>query len=772
MNARHALLNLARTAAVGAALLATAAMASEPLIRTLVPPGGQRGTEVELRLRGQQLGNPQELLFYATGIQAVSVDAPEKRDGNMVIVKLAIAADCPLGSHALRLRTAAGLSNLVTFSVGALGEANETEPNSTFDTAETIALNTTVNGALEAEDIDYFVVEAKQGERITAEAEAMRLGGDMLDPRVAIYDANRQRLALADDTSVAWQDAVCQAIAPADGRYYIELREAAFGGSPQSRYRLHVGRFPRPTAVFPPGGPLGQSIELTWVGDARGPQPQTVVLPAEFDPEFGLFAQDAGGTAPWPNRFRLSTLPNALEAEPNNAPAEATEFTAPAALNGILAEAGDVDCYRFTAKKDASYDIRVYARSLRSPVDAVLSVQRKSGAAVGSNDDSEGPDSYLRFKAPADDEYTITLRDQLGRGGPDWVYRIEVAPIEPQLKLTLPERRQYIDMVAPVPRGNRTAMMVAVQRADVGGPVELALNGLPEGVSYETLPIDEGETQAPVVLTATAEAAPAGSLVDITGRIKTDALEVNGRLHQRTMLIRGRNNRDVWGRDTYRMATAVIEPVPFDLEIIAPKAPLVQNGAMNLKVVAHRRDDFQAPIALTMLYNPSGMSSSAGVTIAQGQSEATIPLTAAGGAKTNTWRIAVLGAATVGEGPVVVSSKLTELVVSEPFVAVTIPQGVVDQGQSTTLTVAVETRNEFTGKATAELVGLPFEVSAEPIEFDKDAKELAFTLNSTLKSPQGRHKTLMCRITLEASGEPVVHLLGPGELRIRPAGRP
>ena len=51
-----------------------------------------------------------------------------------------IAADCRLGEHAFRVRTATGISELRTFCVGALPVVEEKEPNSDFATPQTIAL--------------------------------------------------------------------------------------------------------------------------------------------------------------------------------------------------------------------------------------------------------------------------------------------------------------------------------------------------------------------------------------------------------------------------------------------------------------------------------------------------------------------------------------------------------------------------------------------------------------------------------------------------------
>ena len=60
--------------------------------------------------------------------------------------------------------------------MGALAEVKEAEPNNDFAQPQKINLDSTVNGVVENEDVDYFGVEAKKGERITAELEGLRLG--------------------------------------------------------------------------------------------------------------------------------------------------------------------------------------------------------------------------------------------------------------------------------------------------------------------------------------------------------------------------------------------------------------------------------------------------------------------------------------------------------------------------------------------------------------------------------------------------------------------
>ncbi len=680
------------------ALWPAAAPAADPQISRIVPAGGQRGTQLDLKLEGPRLADAQGLLFYELGIEVKRFEVA----GGKPLARLALAPDCRVGYHALRVRTASGISNLVTFSVGTMPEIDEVEPNNDFQHAQKIPLNVTVNGVVENEDVDYFAVEARKGQRLSVEIEGLRLGETFFDPCVAIYDTRRFLLAGADDTPLVWQDAAISAVVPQDGSYLIEVRESSFGGSDRCRYRLHVGTFPRPLAVFPPGGRPGESLEVRWLGDAAGPWSEKITLPgstphapredmrhAERDEyrgpntAFGLLAHDDRGTAPSSNPFRISDLKNVLEVEPNDTPAQATPFEAPAALNGVIAKDGDVDMFKFGAKQGQVYDVRVHARSLRSPLDSVLEIRRSNGAVIAANDDTTTPDSYLRLSAPADDQYIIAIRDHLGRGGPEYVYRIEVAPVRPRLTLDLPERQQYVDVTAPVPKGNRIALMLNAQREDFGGEVTLEARGLPQGVSVEMASVPADQNRVPVLLTASDDAPPAAALVDLVGRAKQGDQLIEGHLVQRTVLVRGNNNNDAWGRTEERMAMAVVQSVPFAVQIVEPKVPLVQSGSMEIKIVARRKSDFKGPINVTMLYDPPGVSNPSSVTIPEGKDEAALPVTADRRAPPGVWKIAVIGEAAVGDGQVRVSSQLARLEVSEPFLKFYFPNVASQQGQET-----------------------------------------------------------------------------------------
>ncbi len=193
-----------------AALLAVDAASVGP--GRLAPPdrrsgrvGGQRGTELEVNFTGQRLGDAQEILFYQPGISATKIEAV---DDNHVKATIKIDADAELGLLDLRVRTATGVSELRTFSVGALKETTEVEPNDEFAKPQKIEFGSVVNGVARSEDVDYYAFEAKKGERITAEVEGARLGIALFDPYVAIMDSKRFELASSDDAALIWQDGV------------------------------------------------------------------------------------------------------------------------------------------------------------------------------------------------------------------------------------------------------------------------------------------------------------------------------------------------------------------------------------------------------------------------------------------------------------------------------------------------------------------------------------------------------------------------------------
>jgi hypothetical protein len=202
----------------------TSLKASQPEANALSVIGVQRGQSVEVQISGARLGDARELLFYTPGLTASNIT---KVDDNNIKVTIAAAADAKPQLHPFRVITATGQSNLRLFGVSALPSVAEVEPNSELTKAQEIAFNSTIDGVVLNEDVDYYSVELEAGQRLNVELEGLRHAylNNFFDPYVAIYDANRFEITASDDSVFLQQDCLCSMVAPAKGRYIIEVRE-------------------------------------------------------------------------------------------------------------------------------------------------------------------------------------------------------------------------------------------------------------------------------------------------------------------------------------------------------------------------------------------------------------------------------------------------------------------------------------------------------------------------------------------------------------------
>lgn len=749
-------------------LCVSTAFAASPTLGSITPRGAQRGTEAVFFFNGARLADAQEVLLYYPG---VTVTKLEVVNDTQVKVTVKIDPHCRLGEHAARLRTASGITELQTFSIGHLPLEQEKEPNNDFAAPQKIPLNVTVHGVVDNEDVDYYLVECKQGQRLTVEIEGMRLGTTLFDPYIAILDLKRFELAASDDTALGNQDGIASVLIPADGSYVIQVRDSAYGGNGSCMYRLHVGTFPRPLGTLPAGGKAGEEIEVTYLGDVAGPLKQKVKLPAAPDPHFGLFAQDAGGMAPSANKFRVVAFANVLEAEPNNALTQATRAAElPIAFNGVIEQPADVDFFRFAARKGQVFDVHCYARRLGSQLDPVMIVYNAQGGGLVGADDAIGPDSYFRFAVPEDGEYLLSIQDHLGKGGPAYFYRVEITPVQPRVTLSIPkvdifgysQERQTI----AVPRGNRYACLVNFARGDFGGPLILGADNLPKGLTLHADTLPESVDTEPVVFEAAADAPLAGTLATLHARHADPNVKIPSFFDQSVILVGVGNVGIFWKHHVDRAAVAVTEEVPFKVSIVEPKVPLVQNGYMNLKVVAERKPDFKAPIAVYPLFVIPNVGAASGVTIPEGQTEVLLPINAAPNAPARKWKIAVLATADFGKGPVWVSSQLAELEIAPPFVTFAMERAAGEQGKTVELFCKVQHHRPFEGVAKVHLVGLPPKVTAPVMDLTKDMQELTFKVALDPASPPGTHGNIWCQVYVPLNGDTMLHNVGGTQVRI------
>ena len=740
------------------------ASAASPSLGGIEPRGIQRGAESVLSFNGGRLADAEEILFYDPDGFEVKKLVPT---GGNVKVTVNVKPNCRLGQHVAQVRTKSGVSEYRTFWIGPFRSIPEKEPNSDFTKPQPIPMNTTVTGSISNEDVDYYVVEAKKGQRISVEIEAIRLGTALFDAYVAILNSKRFELSAADDSPLIYQDALASAIAPEDGRYIVEVREAAYGNG--NRYRLHVGTFPRPTAVYPAGGKMGEEIEVKFLGDPSGQIAQKFKLPTTVIRDFALNANNADGVSPTGNTFRLFEHGNVLEKEPNNSVKEATPAALPMAFNGVIEKDDDIDYFKFTAKKGQVFDIECYARRIRTGLDPVMTLHKADGGGIASNDDSRGPDSYFRATIPADGEYLISVRDHLKKGAPDFVYRVELTPPKPGLSISIPRVARYSQyrQWIVVPRGNRFASLITVGRSNFGGDVVLDPKDLPKGITIHTEHFPSNMNLIPVVFEAAADAPIAGKLIEFTARHKDPNTKISGGYSNVGDFIRGAPGQSVyWRVNVNKIPVLVVDEVPFKLEIIEPKVPIVRNGSMQLKIVAHRKEGYKNAINVQIPYRPPGIGASSSVTIPEGKNEVLYPLSANGGAGIKKWKFYAIGSADAG-GAVWVSSQLATLEIKESYISLALQRAATEQGKPTEIVGTVTINHPFEGKAKVQLLGLPPKVGTKELELTKDLKELVFPISTEKDTKPGTHKNIFCRIYIPEAGDIIVHSrVGGTELRV------
>lgn len=738
--------------------------AAYPEFSACKPNGGQRGSEFKLSVTGTRLEDFETLLFYDPGFTVKSVDAVA---AGKVDLTIAVSADATLGSHLVRVRTRTGLSHPRQFFVSPYPTVDEKEANSEFALAQAIPLNSTIEGIVLTEDVDYFKVTVKKGQRLSLEVDGLRLGYLNFDPYIAILDKDRFEKAFSDDTILHRQDGYCSFVAEYDGDYYVMVRESSYRGSTRSFYRLHVGDFRRPDVVFPAGGKVGSKVDVRFI-DAKGSFTGSVTVPSEEDPNFEVFSVEA--PAPSGNPFRISQMDNFLESEPNSA-REQANVVPPAgayALNGIIGEPGDADYYRLTLKKGQVLTGHAYAQGLGSPLDPVISLRGSTGVALISNDDGGGTrrlDSRFEVTVPADGEYMLSIRDHLDRGSPKFVYRVELIASQPRLTFASPEYSvndsHYRQFIA-VPRGGRMALLENFSRTRVSGDFRFVAPGLPAGVKLLTEHAPKDMPNAPLLFEAAADAPLGQAIVPVRLEPVDPQNKVVGRLRQNFDVVRDGNV--IYLTDTEdRLPVVVVEEAPYALEIVMPKVPLVQNGVYDLKVVAKRKPGFAAAIRVVMVWTPPGISSLGEMTIPAGANECFFQLNANAGVATAEWKFVVMGEADAGRGRVFNASPFCGLKTQPAYVAApAFPMAAIEQGQEGIVTTKLEQLQPFEGEAVARLVGIPDTIASEPIKITKASTDLTFRLKPGKDCFPGKLSNLFIQVDVPLAGGTTTHRVALG----------
>ncbi len=203
---------------------------------------------------------------------------------------------------------------------------------------------------------------------------------------------------------------------------------------------------PEVKKVTPTEGRRGQTLRVTFEGNhldavsglvfqvpgAEGKiaekSPAKLVAEIVFPPKTPASVEkiqlknEAGLSAPV--SFTVDPFPVVTVREGNNSPGQGQPITLPATLVGKLEKAGDVDFFRFEAKKGQQVGVQVLTAVLGSKIEPALQLTDLRGRVL-----AESNDGVLGYTFEEGGAYALGLRDREFRGGAGMHYRLHVGDL-------------------------------------------------------------------------------------------------------------------------------------------------------------------------------------------------------------------------------------------------------------------------------------------------------------------------------------------------------
>jgi hypothetical protein len=128
-----------------------------------------------------------------------------------------------------------------------------------------------------------------------------------------------------------------------------------------------------------------------------------------------------------PHLLLVDTADAIAEKEPNNGFKQAQLVTLPAAIDGAIGQAQDVDVFRFEGKAGQQVRIDIAAARFGSALEAILTLYNAQGQIVAVSDEVEkGKDPSLEATLPKEGSYYLSVLDANDQGGPAHVYRVSI----------------------------------------------------------------------------------------------------------------------------------------------------------------------------------------------------------------------------------------------------------------------------------------------------------------------------------------------------------
>ena len=486
---------------LSAAVLACFASAASaaPTINSVSLRGLTIGQSTTIVIDGSDLlPDPKLVLPVKIAAQTVKPNAT----ANRVEIDVTIDGSVTPGIYSLRVASGKGISSAIAVGIDKL-------PQVAFG-PQVPPLPVALHGSVAGPQVLSTKLQGTKGTTVVLDCEAQRLGSN-LKPIVRLYNDRGTQLAWSPPQPAIGEDARCELTLPADGTYTIELHDRLYRAGMPAYFRLKIGALQTADVAFPLGVSAGAKTAVKFVGGTAGseldatavaaPGERSVPLPAE-----GLFT----GAAP---KVVVSDFPELAETPPAAGQLQALPKS-PVGISGVLAAAGEEDKYLLEVQPGQNLRFDVLAHRAGSPMDAVLSIRNEQGQQLAANDDRPASSDPLQdFKVPDGiTKLQVAISDMQKRGGADYVYRIEVTDLgRPDFELSVDSG------VVNLPAGATQVIPVEIERRAYGGPIELAIEGLPSDVKVENAVVPPGATIGLLSVSAPA-GSPASGIARIVGK--------------------------------------------------------------------------------------------------------------------------------------------------------------------------------------------------------------------------------------------------------------
>jgi hypothetical protein len=274
----------------------------------------------------------------------------------------------------------------------------------------------------------------------------------------------------------------------------------------------------RITSVFPPGAQRGTTLDVVVGGGSDLDEldsmtfshPEITATPkrdASGNPVASTFTVTVGANVPAglydvrvrglfgisnPRIFRVDTLPEAPEVEPNNSAAQATPVTLESIVSARANGATDVDFFSIPVKAGQTFVIRAQAARLDSPMQPLLQLFNAAGRRVAESRRVFSQEAALVHTATADEQYLLRVQDAVYGGGDQFVYRLAI------------DTRPQVDWIAPgfIAAGAPSEITLFGRHLPGGTATDLKIAGQP--VFKLTASADPSAAGRPVGASATA----------------------------------------------------------------------------------------------------------------------------------------------------------------------------------------------------------------------------------------------------------------------------